>query len=138
MNATLEFARFLSSGYFVGDLGFIMDGFAVVVCVREFCRGFCAGGVVLPGGGWFVRGSLSGGGFVRGSLSGGVLSGGFCPGGFVRGILSGGFCPGVLFGEVLSGGVLSRGVLSTGGFCLSWGFVYHGVLSVGEFCPAGY
>ena len=33
MNAILDFARFLSSGCFVGDLGFILGGFAVVVCV---------------------------------------------------------------------------------------------------------
>ena len=35
MNAILDFARFLSSGSgcFVGDLGLILGGFAVVVCV---------------------------------------------------------------------------------------------------------
>ena len=31
--AILDFARFLSSGCFVGDLGLILGGFAVVVCI---------------------------------------------------------------------------------------------------------
>ena len=137
MNAILDFARFLSSGCFVGDLRFILGGFAVVVCVRMFCRGFCAGG-----------------GFCLGGLSGGYCPGGrvvwgFCPGGggIVRGFCPGGFCPrgivrGVLSGEYLSGGFypgggLSRGVLSTGG---GGGFVHRWVLSGGfvwGFCPGG-
>ena len=126
MNAILDFARFLSSGCFVGDLRFILGGFAVVVCVRMFCRGFCAGGgfclgdIVLGGGlsGDFVRGG-GGGGVV-----GGFCPGGFCPRGIVRGVLSGGFCPGSICpGDFIRGG-LSRGVLSTrGGFCSSVGFV---------------
>ena len=33
INAILDFARFLSSGCFVGDLGLILGGFAVLVCV---------------------------------------------------------------------------------------------------------
>ena len=39
MNAILDFARFLSSGCFVGDLGFILGGFAVVVCVWSVLYG---------------------------------------------------------------------------------------------------
>ena len=50
----MDFARFLSLGCFVGDLGFILGGFAVVVCVRDISRfvrvgGFCPGGS-CPGG----------------------------------------------------------------------------------------
>ena len=123
MNAILDFARFLSSGYFVGDLGFILGGVAVVVCVWGALYGVLSGWV----------------GFVRGVLSEGVLSGGFCPGGFlrgggggfVRGLLSWGFCPGDL---VRGGGGLSRGVLSTGSFVR--GVLSGGVLS-GGFCQGG-
>ena len=39
MNAILDFARFLSSGCFVGDLGLILGGFAVVVCVWDVLYG---------------------------------------------------------------------------------------------------
>ena len=96
MNAILDFARFLSSGCFVGDLGFILGGF----CRGGLCLGCFVWGFMRVGG------VLSGGVLSGGFLSGGVLSGGFCPGGFVRGVLSGGFCPG---GFVRGGFV--RGVL---------------------------
>ena len=145
MNAILDFARFLSSGCFVGDLGFILGGFAVVVCVWDcFVLGFMMVGAfarwVLSGGfcqgGGFVRGFCPGG-FVRGVLSGGV----FVRGGFVRGVLSGGggLSMGVLSGG--GGGVLSRGVLSTRGFCPSRGFVQRGIVRgvlSGGFCPGGF
>ena len=75
MNAILDFARFLSSGCFAGDLGLILGGFAVVVCVWGVLYG------VLWGWGGFVRGVLS-----RGVLSiGGFCPAGYCPGGFVQG-----------------------------------------------------
>ena len=87
MNAILDFARFLSSGCFVGDLGLILGGFAVVFWVITVI----VGGVKSVGGG-FSRGSFVRrvffGGFVRGVLSGGVLSSGILSGGgrgFVRG-----------------------------------------------------
>ena len=96
MKAILHFARFLFSGCFVGDLGFILGGFAVVVCVRgvlsgKFCLGGFCPGFFFPGvlsGGVLSNGVLSTGGFVqRGFFSSGVLSGGFCPGGFCPRIL---------------------------------------------------
>ena len=137
INAILDFARFLSSGCFVGDLWFILGGFAVVVCHRLFCMVFWEGGGVLPGGfcpGGFVREGFVLGGFVRGE----VCSEGFCPGGLSGGVLSGGLCPGGFCPRGFVRGVLSRWVLSTGGFCPSGGFVQRGivreVLSRG-FCP---
>ena len=118
MNAILDFARFLSSGCFVGDLGFILGGFAVMVCVW----GFFFGGGVYEGGG-ICPGVLSGGVLSGVVLSRGVLSvGGVCPVGFVRGV----FVQGVL---------IVRGVLSGEGVCPG-GFV-RGVLS-GGFCPGGW
>ena len=119
MNAILDFARFLSSGCFVGDLGLILGGFAVVDCVWGVLYGVLWGW----GGLTFVRG----GGFARGVLSGGFCPGGFCPGGFCPG----GFCPG---GFCPRGGFVHGGVLSIGGFCPAGycpgGFV-RGVLSRG-------
>ena len=137
MNAILDFARFLSSGCFVGDLGLILDGFAVVVCVLGcFVWGFMRVGGGLSGGvlsGGFCPGGFCPGGFVRGGfVRGGFVRGGFVRGGFVRG----GFVRGVL-----SGGVLSRGVLSTGGFCPAGGFVQRGIVRgvlSGGFCPRIY
>ena len=96
MKAILDFARFLSSGCFIWDLGFIPCGFAVVVCVR----GVLLGGFVRVAGfveSCFVRGVLwgGGGGLSRGVLfrvvlsKGGFVQWGFCP----RGVLSSGFCP---------------------------------------------
>ena len=111
MNASLDFARFLSSGSSVGDHGLFWVVLPWWFVFGVFCRGFYEGGGVLPGG------VLSGGGFVRGVFSGGGLSGGFCPGGFC----SGGFCP---RGGFVHRGVLSRGVLS-GEFCQG-GFVQGG------------
>ena len=165
MNAILDFARFLSSGCFVGDLGVILGDFAVVVCVWSVLLGFYDGGGFSPGG--FVRGGFVRGGFVRGVLSGRFCPGRFCPGGFCPwGFCPGGFCPGNFVGGVLSGGVLSggfcpggfcpggfcpggfvrvffsRGVLSTGGgVCPSGGFVQQGIVRgvlSGGFCPGGF
>ena len=118
MNATMDFARFLSSGCYVWDLGFILGDFAcwfvfVVFCGRVLCgwRGF-----VRWGGGLSVRFCSGGGGcpgvFCPGGLFGGVLSGGFCLGGFVQ------------------------GVLSTWGFCQSEGFVQLGIAQ--GFFPWGF
>ena len=59
----------------------------MVVCVRVFCRGFCAVCPRVYSPGMFCPG--------------GFCPGGFCPGGFVhggggvhRGVLSRGYCPG--------------------------------------------
>ena len=155
MNAILDFARFLSSGCFVGDLGLILGGLAVVVCVWGVCRWFYEGGGGFVWGG-FVRGVLSGGfclgGFVRGGegLSGGVLCGGVLSGGVLSGgVLPGGFCPegfspGGFVREVLSGG-FSPGGFCTGGFVRGFcpggfvqgGFDHGGVLSIGGFVQRG-
>ena len=140
INAILDFARFLSSGCFVGDLGLfwvvLLWWFVFGVFCRDFLRvgGFCPGGFVRGG---FVRWGLSGGFCQGGFCPGGFCPGRFCPGGFVRGVLSGGFCPGFF---------LSSGVLSTGGVCPSGGFVQRGfvrgvlskgVLSTVGVCPRG-
>ena len=159
MNAILDFARFLCSGCFVGDLVFFLGGFAVVVCVRGVCRGFSegGGGGGLPGGFCpgrfglevFVRGGFVLGGFIRVVLSGGFF---FCPGGFVRGVLSGfffwGFCPGVCPGGLVRGVLSGGGVVhlgSTGGGVVhrgGGGLGFHrGIVRVvlsGWFCPGGF
>ena len=116
MNAILDFARFLSSGCFVGDLWFILGGFAWWFVLGVLCRGFYEGG----GGG----GGCLGGYLFRGVLSGG--GGGVCPEVLSWGVLPGGFCPGFFFprGGFVHRGVLSSGVLS-GGFCPG-GFVQGG------------
>ena len=129
MNAILDFARFLSSWCFVGNLGFILGGFAVVFVFGVFLRvwGFCTGGG-CPGG-FCPGGFCSEVFFPRGSFVRGVLSGGYCSGGFV----SGGFCLG---GFVQMGFVHGGGGLSIGGFCLRGGegvcpprgFVHGGIL----------
>ena len=112
MNAILDFARFLSSGCFVGDLEVILGGFAVVVCAGCLvCPFFCPGGF-CPEGGGVCKGGFCPGRYYPGVLSGGFSTGGFvrwvCPAGFVRG---GGVCPGFF----CPGGYCPGGLVRGGG-----------------------